>query len=145
VPSPSVTTFDFDLVTATIGPIAVDGFMEGSSISIEHEEDTFTHVTGDDGFVCRSKTLNRNAKVTLTLMQSSASNDKLAVLHALDRDARNGAGIVPMMIVDRSGRTLVTSSQCWIARGPDINFDRVCVGRTWIITATRLEWFAGGN
>ena len=68
-----------------------------------------------------------------------------SVFLVLDRDARNGAGIVPMMIIDRSGRTVATSSQCWIARGPDINFDRVCVGRTWIITATRLEWFAGGN
>lgn len=133
------------MVTTTIGSIMVDGFMEGSSIAVEHEEDTFSHVTGDDGFVCRSKTLNRNAKVTLTLMQSSAANDKLAVLHALDRDAPNGAGIVPMAIIDRSGRTVVTASQCWISRGPDINFDRVCVGRTWIITAVDLSHFAGGN
>ena len=68
-----------------------------------------------------------------------------SVFLVLDRDAPNGAGIVPMAIIDRSGRTVVTSSQCWIARGPDINFDRVCVGRTWIITATDLRFFSGGN
>jgi len=145
VPTPSLTTYDFDRVTAVVGPIMVDGFMEGTSISIEHEEDTFSHVVGDEGHVCRSKTLNRVAKVTLTLMQSSATNDKLAALHALDRDSPNGAGIIPLTIIDRSGRTTVTGAQCWISRGPDINFDRVCVARVWILTVASLEFFAGGN
>jgi hypothetical protein len=145
VPTPNQTVFDFDQVTCAIGPILVDGFMEGSTLSIEQEEETFTHVVGNDGRVCRSKTLNRVAKCTLTLMQVSAANDKLATLHALDRDAPNGAGIVPFFVRDRSGRTLVTGAQCWISKAADVIFDRVCVGRTWEITIARAEMFAGGN
>ena len=145
MPTPPLTTYDFDQVTAVVGPILIDGYMEGTSISVEHEEDTFSHVTGDEGLVCRSKTLNRVAKITFTLMQSSAANDKLGVLLALDRDSPNGAGIVPLSIVDRNGRTTLSASQCWISRGPDVNFDRVCVARVWVITAARLEPTYGGN
>jgi hypothetical protein len=143
--TPQTTTYDFDQVTVALGPILVDGFQDGEGVSIEPGAETFTMVVGTDGKVTRSKTLNRTAKVNISLLQSSASNDALSVLHILDRDAPNGAGIVPLYIRDKSGRALYTAAAAWIEAAPTVSFDREATPRVWVIACSKLERVDGGN
>lgn len=142
--TPNLTVYDFDEVTCVIGGVLVDGFHDGG-ISIEQEAETFTHFVGADGKVSRSKTLNRVAKVTLELTQTSAANLKLSALHLIDRDGPGGAGIVPILITDRSGTSVYAAGQGWISKPPVVTFKNGAEARVWEITVAKLDRVDGGN
>lgn len=143
--TPHLTIYDADQVTVAFGPILLDGFADGEFVSIEPAAEVFTRYVGTDGKVTRSKTLRRDATVTINLAQSSAGNDALSLVHILDRDAPNGAGIHPLYIRDRSGRSLFTAAQSWIEAVPTASFDREAGTRTWVIACAKLERIDGGN
>jgi hypothetical protein len=138
-------TYDADQVTVALGPIMLQGFQDGEGVTIEQAAETFTAVVGMDGQVTRSKTLNRMATITIKLMQSSTANDLLSALHILDRDAPNGAGVVPLYIRDRNGRSLYTAAQAWISAPPSVTYDREATSREWVIQVARLERLDAGN
>jgi len=142
--TPQLTIYDLDQVTVALGPILIDGFQEGEAVTIE-TPDTFTMKVGADGKVTRSKTLNLSAIVTITVMQSSAAMDLLGALHLLDRNAPNGAGVVPLYIRDRSGRSVYTGAQAWIAKAPDITFGNEATPRAWVVHVARQNRIDGGN
>lgn len=143
--TPRTTVYDLDQVVFALGPILVDGFQEGEGFTISTEP-TFTMKVGADGKVTRSKTLNRTATIELKLMQSSAANDLLSALHILDRDTPNGAGIVPLLISDQSGRAVYKAAEAWIASAPaDVSFGNEATPRTWVIHVSELQRFDGGN
>jgi hypothetical protein len=83
--------------------------------------------------------------VFIRLMQTSAANDALSALHELDRDAPNGAGIVPLYIRDRNGRSLHTAAEAWVQKAPDVSYDRTPTARVWEIGVAYLINFVGGN
>jgi hypothetical protein len=138
------TFYDFDQVICSLGPIIMDGFQDGEGITVE-QEPTFTDKKGLDGKVTRSKTLDRRATVTITLMQVSACNDLLSALHVLDRDAPNGAGVVPLVIRDRNGRAVFQAAQAWISQAPQVTFDQEATSRAWVIRCAKLQRIDGGN
>jgi hypothetical protein len=142
--TPTATTYDFDALTVALGAIIVDGFQDGEGVSIETGE-TFTDKVGIDGKVTRSKKFDRTATVTIKLMQSSASNDLLSELHILDRDAPNGAGVVPLVIRDSSGRSVYKADQAWVAQAPAVSFDQEAGAREWVIRCAKLVRIDGGN
>lgn len=143
--TPRLTTYDFDQVIFTLGPIIVDGFDEGEGFTVSTEP-TFTKKVGADGKVTRSKKLDRTATIELKLMQSSAANDLLSALHELDRDNPNGAGVVPLLITDMSGRAVYKAAEAWIAAAPaDVSFGNEASARTWTIDCAELQRFDGGN
>lgn len=143
--TPRLTTYEFDEVTVVFGPILMDGFQDGEGVTVEKPEPTFTTHVGCDGKVTRSKTLNRTATVTIHLMQTSAQNDALSAIHIVDRDAPNGAGILPVYVRDRNGRSLHAGVEAWIERAPDSTYDRTPTTRDWVIAVAFLEDFIGGN
>lgn len=143
--TPRLVTYDFDRVIFTLGPVIVDGFNEGEGFTISTEP-TFSAKVGADGKVTRSKTLDRTAMIELKLMQSSAANDQLSALHVLDRDAPNGAGVVPLFIRDGSGRARYKAAEAWIESAPaDVSFSNEASVRTWVIRCAQLERFDAGN
>ncbi len=138
-------TYDADQVTIALGPILAEGFQDGEMVTIDPGAEVFTDVVGTDGQVTRSKTLNRTATVTVKLMQSSSTNDLFSTLLTTDQNAPNGAGVVPLYIRDRNGRSLHTAAQAWISAWPSVSYDRGAVMREWVIRVARLENFVGGN
>lgn len=143
--TPRFTVYDFDQVTVAFGPILMDGFQDGEGVTIEQDTDGFTKKIGADGKVTRSKTLNRSARVTIKLMQTSACNDLLSAVYNLDIAAPNGAGVGPLYIRDRNGRSVFSAAEAWIAKAPDVTFDREATAREWIIDCAVLDQFHGGN
>lgn len=142
--TPQLTIYDYDQVSVLLGPILIDDFQEGEGVTIETPE-SFTMKKGGRGHVTRSKTLDNTSIVTITIMQSSASMDLLGALHTLDRNAPNGAGVVPLWIRDRGGRSLYTAPQAWIAKAPDVTFGTEATPRAWIIHVAKLSRTDGGN
>lgn len=138
--------YDADQIAIVFGGIKIDsGFAEDSMLKIEMDEKAFTYIVGVDGSVTRSKTKNKVAKLTVSLMQSSYLNDQLSALMILDLAAPNGAGIAPFLCKDINGTTLCAGAHCWIEKPPDQEFKRVASAREWNLICSDLNVFVGSN
>ena len=114
----SVKTYDPKKVTVVFGPVIVTGFSEGTFITVATRGDGNDAIVGCDQEIVRSISPDSILKqITLTLLQTSSSNDQLSLLH--DVDNANGNGLVPMVIKDLSGRSVFSASQAWIVKKPD--------------------------
>lgn len=141
----SLKQYDPKNVLITLGAIPVDGFADGEFVKIENNEDAFTLQVGTDGEATRSRSNNNAAKITITLMQSSLSNDLLSSLHNLDKAVPGGIGCVPLLIKDLLGRSLYAAATAWIAKRPSASFAREAGPREWVIETNELIPFDGGN
>jgi hypothetical protein len=136
-------TYDFKQVNLIVGGVPISGFADGSSITIEFDEQQFTKTTGSDGLTTRSKTNNYAGNVTCTLQQTARSNDVLSALWVADR-TRN-AGAVPLLIKDNSGRTLWAAQFAWVQQMPSQDFAKESGERAWVLDCSELTGLAGGN
>lgn len=121
----------------------ISGWADGSMIKAGRNEQAWTLKVGVDGEGTRSKTNNKSGKVTITLMQSSASNDDLNALALADEISNAGSGTFLMR--DGSGRTLVSAANMWIQKTADADFEREVKERTWVLETDVLAISNGGN
>lgn len=138
-------TYDPSQVSIVFAGVPVDGFADGTFLSVEQNEDSFTLQVGTDGESVRSKSNNRSGRATFTLMQSSATNDLLSALHTLDISTPNGDGIGPLLIKDLSGRSIYTAEKSWIVKPPAAGFAREAESREWVVETDNLIQIHGGN
>lgn len=135
-----------DQVQVVIANIPVtEGLADGEFLRIEYDEDAFTLQVGTDGDATRSRSNNRAATITLTLMQSSPVNDALSALHNLDLNSPGGAGIGAFLCKDGSGRSMFAAEKCWIQKMPAAVYGREAGPREWVIRTNRLDALHGGN
>lgn len=138
--------WDPDQMTIACGNILIaDGFADGEFIRFEHNAPTFAKVVGTGGQVARSKSMDKSGTFTVTLLATADENDLLSSLHNTDRNAPNGAGVVPFMLRDRQGRTALTAGECWVAEPPKPVWSRGVEAREWKIDVASVERFDGGN
>lgn len=133
------------LVLCTLGAIPISGFADGTFLKIERKSDAFNQKVGADGESCRTRTNDNSAKISVTLMQSSASNDLLSAQHSLDKALPAGLGTSALLIKDLSGRTLFEAAQAWIVKEPDQEFGKEAADREWVIETDNLIGLVGGN
>lgn len=139
----AVRTFDPKSVIITIGGVPMSGYADGTFLEITADNAQFTKVIGADGYATRVKSNNYGGVMTLTLSQSSPSNDVLSGFLALDRAANRG--VVPILIKDMSGSTVIFSATGWIQQFPDIAFGNEINNRAWTIDLTDIDILVGGN
>jgi hypothetical protein len=139
----SVYTYDPASVVCTIGGVPISGFSEGTFIEIDRDEPTWNKVVGADGLVTRGKTNNFSGTLTLTLKQSSPSNDVLSGFMAVD-EATN-TGVFPMLIKDLSGNSIYFSESSWVTQYANSTFGKDISDRQWIISCAQLDAFVGSN
>lgn len=138
--------YDPNEVSIVVAGIPIEGgFADGSFIEIEQESDDFEDVVGTDGDVTRSKTNDRRATCTLTLMSSANANLLLSAISNIDRKASNGAGVGPFLVKDNQGSTLFAAEKSWVAKPPTAVFDKTATPRAWKIRIADLERVDGGN
>lgn len=114
-----VKTYDPKKVIVSFGPISISGFDEGTFVQVETQGDGISAIVGCDQEIVR--TISPESilkKITITLLQTSDSNDKLSLIY--DADNLSGYGILPLSIKDLSGRMMLKSSQAWITKKPSI-------------------------
>lgn len=123
----------------------LEGFGEDTFIAIAVEAPGFSDRVGVDGEVTRAKSYDRRATISVTLMQTSQSNDVLSAIYEADRAAPNGAGVGGVRVVDRSGTTVFEASKAWIQREPDAELGREAGERVWEIRCADYRGNHGGN
>lgn len=139
----SVHNYAADRVTVTVGATLISGFADGTFISVSRDEQAYNAVTGADGFVSRAKTGNRAGTITLTLQQTSPSNDILSGFMIAD-ELRN-RGVFPIFIQDQEGETIFQAQHCWVQQMPDSDFSKEISNRVWTLACARINAFVGGN
>lgn len=139
----AVRTYDPAQVICTIGGVPMSGYAEGTFIEVDRDEATWTKVVGADGLVTRGKTNNFSGTLTLTLKQSSPSNDVLSGFLAIDE--LTNQGVVPILIKDLSGNSIYFSATAWIAQYANSAFGKAISDRAWTISLGDLEIFVGSN
>lgn len=138
--------YDSKEVVITFGPILLSGFAEGSKVKIEQNEDSFKLAVGVDGDACRVKTNNRSAKITVTLLQSTNTNDLLSAVHNEDILSPSGDGIFPLAVIHKGGTTVVAVERAWIVKPPAVEFSNEVKEREWVFeTDAMIAQIGGAN
>lgn len=127
-------SYDPRRVIFIVGTHRVKGFMQGESLTADSMADGSSSVAGMDGDVARAMNTDPRWTFTANLMQSSESNDALNAIYQLDK-ATNGNGVVPFMLQDNNGNTLIAGAQAWVRRPSPISYGNEITGRQWTIDA----------
>lgn len=139
----AVKTYNPAEVALVVAGVPVSGYADGTFISIARDNPSWTSGTGSDGEGWRAKSNDRSGTCTITLLQTSAANDALSALSAIDELSSGGVG--PLLLADKSGRSLYAAETCWIEKPADAEFAREASSREWVIKTDRLNVFVGGN
>jgi len=129
------------VVITHLGQI-ITGYATGSFIKASRNKDTYTYTPGADGSGCRTLNPDKSGRVTLTLMQSSVSNDVLSAAQTLDE--LTGQGVGPLIMKDLNGTLLVSAADAWIVKPADVDMGAEVGNREWIIEAKEMT-IAGGS
>ena len=124
--------------------LLIQGFASGTFISISKDTAPFSDIVGAYGEVTRVRSHDRRATVTITLTQASRSNEDLSVALNADQRAVNGAGVGAFSLVDTLGRTIVSASQAWVQKAPDLSLSTELENREWEIRLADVEYFVAG-
>jgi hypothetical protein len=136
-------TYDPKQVAVIIGGKIISGFADGTFVKVERNEQAFNLKVGVDGEGTRAKSNNLSGKITLTLMQSSSSNDDLSAFAAADEAAN--AGAVPAYVNDKSGRSIFTALTAWVQKYADAEYAKEVMTRTWVLETDELVMNVAGN
>lgn len=143
---PETKTYSADQVKIFIAGREIDsGFADGDFCKIEMMSPMWGSKAGANGEAVRFKTSDKRAKMTLLLMQTSAGNDVLSQLLALDLGNPNGAGVGAFKVVDLNGRTLAEAPHAWVAGYPAVAFGREPGAREWPLECGQLKMTVGGS
>lgn len=130
-------------VSTIVGAFNMQGFADGSFVTIEMNEDAWNLYVGSDGEGARSKSNNRSGTITIRLMQTSSSNEILSALYK--SDDVGDAGITNILIKDSSGSTLAMAENAWIRKLPAVDFARESGEREWVFESDNIQVFVGSN
>lgn len=124
----------------------VTGFAEGTFITISPFEDRFTAVYGAKGEPYRAAHAVTAFDLSLTLSQTSHSNDILTMLLRNDRETLDGT--FTLTFKDSSGTTIYTERCAYIGTEPEQTFEGggTIADREWTIHLPNPEGYViGGN
>ena len=139
----SVKTYDPNEVICIVGGAIISGYADGTYLNVERDEQMFQKVEGADGFVYRAKSNNKSGVLTLTLQQTSPSNDVLSGFMVADE--LTNSGIVPVFIKDAIGTTVLVSGEGWVQQMPAVGYAKEVNNREWSIAMAQINAFVGGN
>lgn len=138
-------TYDPKKVIISFGGVELSGYAEDSMVSIAQLGDGTGSIVGCNGDTVRTISPDRRKEVTISLLQSSASNDYLSVIYS--RDQSKNDGVLPLIIKDLSGRMTLFASQAWIKNLPEVNrTNNASDGSTeWVLHTAGGEMLVGGH
>lgn len=136
-------SYDPGRIVASFGPNILSGYADGSFITATRNSDTFTSSVGADGSVVRVRSRDKSGQIKIVLQAESPLNDILSALAQADEIL--GTGVLPFGIKDILGTTLITASQAWIMKIPEIDYSKDAGTREWIFECSELEVFVGSS
>lgn len=136
-------TYDPKQVIVTVGDKQITGFAEDSMVEVDRLEDAWALTVGVDGEGTRAKSNNKAGTITLRLAASSDSNAVLGGFAIADEVSN--AGLVPVLIKDKSGQDIVVASQAYVKKMPTREFARENTTNEWVMETDNLVMSLGGN
>lgn len=137
----SLETYDPKKIDVIIAGNIISGFGD-EVVSVERDADAFEDDIGAQGDVVRYATNDKRGLITITLLQTSASNLSLSALAKADE--LSGAGIFPAAVRDNGGQDLHLAAQAWIRKVPKATYKKGVEMRVWEIRTNNLVNFLGG-
>lgn len=139
----AVLTYDPDQISVIVGGQIMSGFGDGTFVSVDRNSDAFTLQMGATGAGTRSKSNNRSGRITVSLQQTSESNDALQAFATADE--LSNSGTFPVLVKDNQGRSLYAAEIAWVVKVPTGAYATENSNREWILETDNLEVFTGGN
>ena len=130
-------------VFVTVDGILITEFADGDAIGIELTDDDTTATNGANGAVAFSFKHNNVAEVTLTILQTSLDNARIAERVDAILTARRGS--VAISVVDGRGSTLFASSQAVPKKRAAISMATEAGSREWVFSAAVERYVLGGS
>lgn len=122
----------------------ITGAADGEFLSISREQESVTFRRGVKGSM-RTRWLHRDLNISLSLLQTSQSNDVLTRILQADENAMDNSELFGISIIDKSGRTTHYSGQAFITSMPDHGFSTEGDTRTWTLYAADAQSHLGGG
>jgi hypothetical protein len=139
----SISTIDPKQSIFTYDKREIIGYADGTHITIAYNADFFTPLVGNTGEQARVASHNHSATITLTLLQSSESNDFLS--DNLNTDKSTKQNIVTCSFKDFLGNTQLDGSGAYIIKPADVVYSNNVEARVWSIYVADLSGKIGGN
>lgn len=131
-------------VTVLLGGVyPLDGFVDGSFVSIQKDSPNFTTKVTADGSISRTRNASSLYTVTVTLASFANTNKILTALAELDYRAMDAR--LPLLIKDSRGSTTFFSPETWVSKPTSVEFGLDITERTWSFTCSKGILIAGGN
>jgi hypothetical protein len=134
--SNNIATIDPLEVFINFGPKRLQGFGSGQYFAASKVNDDFTYEEGADGEGVFVKVPSNAWNLTVTLAQTSRSNDYLWTARQTDLESPGGV-LLPFAIIHKG--TNLVSAQCRAMRPPDISYADGVEQRVWAFLATFFE------
>ena len=134
-------TFSVKDLDVIAGVYPITGF-DDDMIRVSQNEDISSSKQGASGEVCRILRVKPLRTITLSIMQTSISNDYLSILLNIDRKLNK---TVPFTVLDRSGRTVMEAPYSWVMKFADFDFGGEHKVREWTLEAVVGFINIGGN
>lgn len=132
----TVTDYDPKNIVVIVNGQRIDGFADGSFVSIERNEDSWSYAVGADGSCARARSRNISGTLTLTLMQTSKGNEILEALMIADDTTSQGQ--FSWAVADEKYTGLVSSGAAWIQKPATIEYGKEMNDRVWTITCAQI-------
>lgn len=139
----AVKVYDPAQVHVIFNGILIEGIAKDTFVLAERTNDMFSVMVGADGEGARAKTNDTSGTVTVTLMQSSISNDALSAIAAVDE--LTGDGVGALLVKDGLGRTILAAESAWIKKIASVEYGSEITNREWVFETDDLQMFVGGN
>lgn len=123
---------DIVITHATLGTTRLAGFDDGELVSVVRDEDEFIEKEGSDGFVSVAASNRKMGTVTITLQETSDSNNFLYALRAINL-VKPGLGFFSIVVKCNTTGEIFTGAEAWIIKAPDSPKDREVSPRAWAI------------
>jgi hypothetical protein len=137
------SSYDPKKIVITLGGTPITGYADGTFANFERTNDTFSMTTGADNLTTRTKRNDKSGSLTITLQQTSLSNDILTTFAILDETANQG--IFSMQIKDTLGTTLVSAKSAWVRKYAPIERGNELSNTEWIIDCADTTVVVGSN
>lgn len=139
----AVRTYSSRRMSILIDSVPITGLAPDTFINVAPTADSFTKSVGSSGEVSRAEVADRTGTVTLTLQQTSPSNEYLTQLHDADRVSL--ANAKSFMLKDENGTTVISAESCWISRLPDSEYSQEVGTREWTLELSDMSAQIGSN
>jgi hypothetical protein len=123
--------------------IPIEGFVDGTFITVDKDEMPYSSVRMPDGTVARKYNNSQTYTITITLHNGAETNNLLTKLWQVDELTQRGK--FPLLIKDQSGSDLLFSTESWIEGIPSLTKSNTIDSRVWVIKSAFATINVGGN